>query len=130
MRKFIENQQFNYVNDILNLSLLNGNINRLGVDFINRSLLRVSLQANPSVEFLKESLDRIDKQIEDWYSGYVKKIDLVESNNMFIQLLNLSTEDSGYYSLFEIDTSNSNFVIYSLSDKGYVLSSYDEKELL
>ena len=85
MRKFIENQQFNYVNDILNLSLLNGNINRLGIDFINRSLLRVSLQANPSVEFLKESLDRIDKQIEDWYSGYVKKIDLVESNNMFIQ---------------------------------------------
>lgn len=130
MRKFIENQQFNYVNDILNLSLLNGNINRLGIDFINRSLLRVSLQANPSVEFLKYSLDRIDKQIEDWYSGYVKKIDLVESNNMFIQLLNLSTEDSGYYSLFEIDTSNSNSVIYSLSDKGYVLSSYDEKELL
>lgn len=130
MRKFIENQQFNYVNDILNLSLLNGNINRLGVDFINRSLLRVSLQANPSVEFLKDSLDRIDKQIEDWYSGYVKKIDLVESNNMFIQLLNLSTEDSGYYSLFEIDTSNSDSVIYSLSDKGYVLSSYDEKELL
>lgn len=130
MRKFIENQQFNYVNDILNLSLLNGNINRLGIDFINRSLLRVSLQANPSVEFLKESLGRIDKQIEDWYSGYVKKIDLVESNNMFIQLLNLSTEDSGYYSLFEIDTSNSNSVIYSLSDKGYVLSSYDEKELL
>lgn len=130
MRKFIENQQFNYVNDILNLSLLNGNINRLGIDFINRSLLRVSLQANPSVEFLKESLDRIDKQIEDWYSGYIKKIDLVESNNMFIQLLNLSTEDSGYYSLFEIDTSNSNSVIYSLSDKGYVLSSYDEKELL
>lgn len=130
MRKFIENQQFNYVNGILNLSLLNGNINRLGIDFINRSLLRVSLQANPSVEFLKESLDRIDKQIEDWYSGYVKKIDLVESNNMFIQLLNLSTEDSGYYSLFEIDTSNSNSVIYSLSDKGYVLSSYDEKELL
>lgn len=130
MRKFIENQQFNYVNDILNLSLLNGNINRLGIDFINRSLLRVSLQANPSVEFLKESLDRIDKQIEDWYSGYVKKIDLVESNNMFIQLLNLSTEDSGYYSLFEIDTSNSNSVTYSLSDKGYVLSSYDEKELL
>jgi hypothetical protein len=130
MRKFIENQQFNYVNDILNLSLLNGNINRLGIDFINRSLLRVSLQANPSVEFLKESLDRIDKQIEDWYSGYVKKIDLVESNNMFIQLLNLSTEDSGYYSLFEIDASNSNSVIYSLSDKGYVLSSYDEKELL
>lgn len=130
MRKFIENQQFNYVNDILNLSLLNGNINRLGIDFINRSLLRVSLQANPSVEFLKGSLDRIDKQIEDWYSGYVKKIDLVESNNMFIQLLNLSTEDSGYYSLFEIDTSNSDSVIYSLSDKGYVLSSYDEKELL
>lgn len=130
MRKFIENQQFNYVNDILNLSLLNGNINRLGIDFINRSLLRVSLQANPSVEFLKESLDRIDKQIEDWYSGYVKKIDLVESNNMFIQLLNLSTEDSGYYSLFEIDTSNSDSIIYSLSDKGYVLSSYDEKELL
>lgn len=130
MRKFIENQQFNYVNDILNLSLLNGNINRLGIDFINRSLLRVSLQANPSVEFLKESLDRIDKQIEDWYSGYVKKIDLVESNNMFIQLSNLSTEDSGYYSLFEIDTSNSNSIIYSLSDKGYVLSSYDEKELL
>lgn len=130
MKKFIENQQFNYVNDILNLSLLNGNINRLGIDFINRSLLRVSLQANPSVEFLKGSLDRIDKQIEDWYSGYVKKIDLVESNNMFIQLLNLSTEDSGYYSLFEIDTSNSDSVIYSLSDKGYVLSSYDEKELL
>jgi hypothetical protein len=130
MRKFIENQQFNYVNDILNLSLLGGNINRLGIDFINRSLLRVSLQANPSVEFLKESLDRIDTQLEEWYSGYIKKIDLAESNNMFIQLLNLSTEDSGYYSLFEIDTSNSNSVIYSLSDKGYVLSSYDEKELL
>lgn len=130
MRKFIENQQFNYVNDILNLSLLGGNINRLGIDFINRSLLRVSLQANPSVEFLKESLDRIDTQLEEWYSGYIKKIDSAESNNMFIQLLNLSTEDSGYYSLFEIDTSNSNSVIYSLSDKGYVLSSYDEKELL
>lgn len=130
MRKFIENQQFNYVNDILNLSLLGGNINRLGIDFINRSLLRVSLQANPSVEFLKESLDRIDTQLEEWYSGYIKKIDLAESNNMFIQLLNLSTEDNGYYSLFEIDTSNSNSVIYSLSDKGYVLSSYDEKELL
>lgn len=130
MRKFIENQQFNYVNDILNLSLLGGNINRLGIDFINRSLLRVSLQASPSVEFLKESLDRIDAQLEEWYSGYIKKIDLAESNNMFIQLLNLSTEDSGYYSLFEIDTSNSNSVIYSLSDKGYVLSSYDEKELL
>lgn len=130
MRKFIENQQFNYVNDILNLSLLGGNINRLGIDFINRSLLRVSLQANPSVEFLKESLDRIDTQLEEWYSGYIKKIDLAESNNMFIQLLNLSTEDSGYYSLFEIDTSNSNSVTYSLSDKGYVLSSYDEKELL
>lgn len=130
MRKFIENQQFNYVNDILNLSLLGGNINRLGIDFINRSLLRVSLQANTSVEFLKESLDRIDTQLEEWYSGYIKKIDLAESNNMFIQLLNLSTEDSGYYSLFEIDTSNSNSVIYSLSDKGYVLSSYDEKELL
>lgn len=130
MRKFIENQQFNYVNDILNLSLLGGNINRLGIDFINRSLLRVSLQANPSVEFLRESLDRIDTQLEEWYSGYIKKIDLAESNNMFIQLLNLSTEDSGYYSLFEIDTSNSNSVIYSLSDKGYVLSSYDEKELL
>lgn len=130
MRKFIENQQFNYVNDILNLSLLGGNINRLGIDFINRSLLRVSLQASPSVEFLKESLDRIDAQLEEWYSVYIKKIDLAESNNMFIQLLNLSTEDSGYYSLFEIDTSNSNSVIYSLSDKGYVLSSYDEKELL
>lgn len=130
MRKFIENQQFNYVNDILNLSLLGGNINRLGIDFINRSLLRVSLQASPSVEFLKESLDRIDSRLEEWYSGYIKKIDLAESNNMFIQLLNLSTEDSGYYSLFEIDTSNSNSVIYSLSDKGYVLSSYDEKELL
>jgi len=126
MKNFIENQQFFYVNDTLNVSKIKGEINAMTFDFISESLNRIKDQTNPSIEFMESSLDEIESQIEKWHSAYIAKIDNLENTNQFLAMQNISSEENGFYSLVEIDFESSNNISYSKAEKGFILSSRDE----
>ena len=126
MRSFIENQQFFYVNDKVDFSGLKSEIGSMALEFVQNTLERVKAQTVPSIDFMNESLDEIEKEMDRWYQAYLVKISNIENTSQFLMMQNISSDENGFYSLAEIDPSLSENVSYSKGDKGFVLSSYDE----
>lgn len=126
MRTFIENQQFYYINDSLNIpDQLNKD--ELYFEMVTRDIERMSETANQSVDFLMSSIDRMDSDLDRWHSAYVEKISLIQNGADFIQGLNLSMEDAGRYSILEIDTSANNSLVFSIEENAYTMPPYDER---
>ena len=126
MREFIQNQQFYYVNDEVRiLDSLRGD--ELDFQIITSEIDRVGSTATSCSSFLIDSIDRMNDELDSWYESYIEKIGLIESGAAIIQAENLSTEDSGYYAIMELDTSANNSVVYSTGDNGFVMPPYDER---
>lgn len=126
MREFIQNQQFYYVNDEVRiLDSLRGD--ELDFQIITSEIDRVGSTATSCSSFLIDSIDRMNDELDSWYESYIEKIGLIESGAAIIQAENLSTEDSGYYAIMELDTSANNSIVYSTGDSGFVMPPYDER---
>lgn len=126
MREFIQNQQFYYVNDEVRiLDSLRGD--ELDFQIITSEIDRVGSTATSCSSFLIDSIDRMNDELDSWYESYIEKIGLIESGAAIIQAENLSTEDSGYYAIMELDTSANNSIVYSTGDSGLVMPPYDER---
>lgn len=126
MREFIQNQQFYYVNDEVRiLDSLRGD--ELDFQIITSEIDRVGSTATSCSSFLINSIDRMNDELDSWYESYIEKIGLIESGAAIIQAENLSTEDSGYYAIMELDTSANNSIVYSTGDSGFVMPPYDER---
>ena len=126
MKNFLENQQFYYVNDKLDLSKLSFDIDHMTVGFMNRAIERIGIDVNSSLTFMEESYDDIELSLSKWHISYIAKIDNIQNANEFIMMLNISPSDYGYYAISEVDFDLSDNISYSKTDKGFVLSSKDE----
>ena len=83
--------------------------------------------ATSSSDFLLESMDRIEQDLEKWHNGYIEKIGIIKSGSDFIQGSNLSSEDAGHYSIMKIDTNANGSMVYSVLDEAYIMPPYDER---
>nr|DAJ25852.1 MAG TPA: hypothetical protein [Caudoviricetes sp.] len=126
MKEFIQNHQFNYVNDSLKVSGID-NVDHFAIQFTGKEIQRVGNTATSSSDFLLESMDRIEKDLEKWHNGYIEKIGIIKSGSNFIQGSNLSSEDAGHYSIMKIDTNANGSMVYSVLDEAYVMPPYDER---
>lgn len=126
MKEFIQNHQFNYVNDSLKVSGID-NVDHFAIQFTGKEIQRVGDTATSSSDFLLESMDRIEQDLEKWHSGYIEKIGIIKSGSDFIQGSNLSSEDAGHYSIMKIDTNANGSMVYSVLDEAYVMPPYDER---
>lgn len=122
MKNFIENHQFYYVNDKFDLSKLNGIIDEPSMMYIEDRLNEISLDSKSSIEFLKESMNNIDESIEKWYNSYIEKIESIKNTNSFISMMNLTPDDLGYYSILDIDYDQTDGIIFSKTDNGYIMT--------
>ena len=126
MKEFIQNHQFNYVNDSLRVSGID-NVDHFAIQFTGKEIQRVGDTATSSSDFLLESMDRIEQDLEKWHNGYIEKIGIIKSGSDFIQGSNLSSEDAGHYSIMKIDTNANGSMVYSVLDEAYVMPPYDER---
>lgn len=126
MKEFIQNHQFNYVNDSLKVSGID-NVDHFAIQFTGKEIQRVGDTATSSSDFLLESMDRIEQDLEKWHNGYIEKIGIIKSGSDFIQGSNLSSEDAGHYSIMKIDTNANGSMVYSVLDEAYVMPPYDER---
>ena len=126
MKEFIQNHQFNYVNDSLKVSGIE-NVDHFAIQFTGNEIQRVGDTATSSSDFLLESMDRIEQDLEKWHNGYIEKIGIIKSGSDFIQGSNLSSEDAGHYSIMKIDTNANGSMVYSVLDEAYVMPPYDER---
>lgn len=126
MKEFIQNHQFNYVNDSLKVSGVD-NVDHFAIQFTGKEIQRVGDTATSSSDFLLESMDRIEQDLEKWHNGYIEKIGIIKSGSDFIQGSNLSSEDAGHYSIMKIDTNANGSMVYSVLDEAYVMPPYDER---
>ena len=124
MKEFIQNHQFNYVNDSLKVSGID-NVDHFVIQFTGKEIQRVGDTATSSSDFLLESMDRIEQDLEKWHNGYIEKIGIIKSGSDFIQGSNLSSEDAGHYSIMKIDTNANGSMVYSVLDEAYVMPPYD-----
>ena len=125
MKEFIQNHQFNYVNDELRVKGIN--LDGYGLAYATKEVTRFGETATSSSDFLVEAMDRIEADLEKWHNGYIEKLGIIKSGSDFIQGSNLSSEDAGHYAIMEIDTSANGSMIYSASDEAYVMPPYDER---
>lgn len=125
MKEFIQNHQFNYVNDELRVKGIN--LDGYGLAYATKEITRFGETATSSSDFLVEAMDRIESDLEKWHNGYIEKLGIIKSGSDFIQGSNLSSEDAGHYAIMEIDTSANGSMIYSASDEAYVMPPYDER---
>ena len=125
MKEFIQNHQFNYVNDELRVKGIN--LDGYGLAYATKEITRFGETATSSSDFLVEAMDRIEAALEKWHNGYIEKLGIIKSGSDFIQGSNLSSEDAGHYAIMEIDTSANGSMIYSASDEAYVMPPYDER---
>nr|DAD60274.1 MAG TPA: hypothetical protein [Bacteriophage sp.] len=125
MKEFIQNHQFNYVNDELRVKGIN--LDGYGLAYATKEITRFGETATSSSDFLVEAMDRIEADLEKWHNGYIEKLGIIKSGSDFIQGSNLSSEDAGHYAIMEIDTSANGSMIYSASDEAYVMPPYDER---
>lgn len=126
MKEFIQNHQFNYVNDELNIKDIK-DLDGIGISYVAKEISRFGETATSSSDFILESMDRIESDLERWHSGYIEKLGIIKSGSDFIQGSNLSSEDAGHYAIMEIDTSANGSMIYSTIDEAYVMPPYDER---
>lgn len=126
MKEFIQNHQFNYVNDSLKVSGID-NVDHFAIQFTGKEIQRVGDTATSSSDFLLESMDRVEQDLEKWHNGYIEKIGIIKSGSDFIQGSNLSSEDAGHYSIMKIDTNTNGSMVYSVLDEAYIMPPYDER---
>ena len=129
MKEFIQNHQFNYVNDSLKVSGID-NVDHFAIQFTGKEIQRVGDTATSSSDFLLESMDRIEQDLEKWHNGYIEKIGIIKSGSDFIQGSNLSSEDAGHYSIMKIDTNANGSMVYSVFDEAYIMPPYDERHFV
>ena len=126
MKNFIENQQFNYINDVLRVPQ-QAVLDELSFELLTQEIDRFASTANISVDFLVDSMRDIENDLERWHKSYIEKIAMVKNGAAFIQGNNLASEDPGHYGILEIDTSINNSVVFSIDDAGYTMPPYDER---
>lgn len=126
MKDFIQNHQFNYVNDELRIKGIK-DLDTIGLSYVTKEVSRFGETATSSSDFIVESMDRIEADLEKWHKGYIEKLAIIKSGSDFIQGSNLSSEDAGHYAIMEIDTSANGSMIYSTTEEAYVMPPRDER---
>lgn len=126
MRNYIENYQFYYVNDIIDFSNITGEIDEIVVEYITKRLSEVKTETSQAIDFLSESFDDIEEQMFKWKTSYLEKIQNIKNTSSFIAMKNISSEESGFYALSEIDYDQSKNVSFSKVENGIVMASIHE----
>ena len=123
MRNYIENYQFYYVNDVIDFSNITGEIDEIVVEYITKRLSEVKTETSQAIDFLSESFDDIEEQMFKWKTSYLEKIQNIKNTSSFIAMKNISSEESGFYALSEIDYDQSKNVSFSKVENGIVMAS-------
>lgn len=126
MRNYIENYQFYYVNDVIDFSNITGEIDEIVVEYITKRLSEVKTETSQAIDFLSESFDNIEEQMFKWKTSYLEKIQNIKNTSSFIAMKNISSEESGFYALSEIDYDQSKNVSFSKVENGIVMASIHE----
>ena len=126
MRNYIENYQFYYVNDVIDFSNITGEIDEIVVEYITKRLSEVKTETSQAIDFLSESFDDIEEQMFKWKTSYLEKIQNIKNTSSFIAMKNISSEESGFYALSEIDYDKSKNVSFSKVENGIVMASIHE----
>lgn len=126
MRNYIENYQFYYVNDVIDFSNITGEIDEIVVEYITKRLSEVKTETSQAIDFLSESFDDIEEQMFKWKTSYLEKIQNIKNTSSFIAMKNISSEESGFYALSEIDYDQSRNVSFSKVENGIVMASIHE----
>ena len=126
MRNYIENYQFYYVNDVIDFSNITGEIDEIVVEYITKRLSEVKTETSQAIDFLSESFDDIEEQMFKWRTSYLEKIQNIKNTSSFIAMKNISSEESGFYALSEIDYDQSKNVSFSKVENGIVMASIHE----
>ena len=124
MRNYIENYQFYYVNDVIDFSNITGEIDEIVVEYITKRLSEVKTETSQAIDFLSESFDDIEEQMFKWKTSYLEKIQNIKNTSSFIAMKNISSEESGFYALSEIDYDQSKNVSFSKVENGIVMASF------
>ena len=126
MRNYIENYQFYYVNDVIDFSNITGEIDEIVVEYITKRLSEVKTETSQAIDFLSESFNDIEEQMFKWKTSYLEKIQNIKNTSSFIAMKNISSEESGFYALSEIDYDQSKNVSFSKVENGIVMASIHE----
>lgn len=126
MRNYIENYQFYYVNDVIDFSNITGEIDEIVVEYITKRLSEVKTETSQAIDFLSKSFDDIEEQMFKWKTSYLEKIQNIKNTSSFIAMKNISSEESGFYALSEIDYDQSKNVSFSKVENGIVMASIHE----
>ena len=126
MRNYIENYQFYYVNDVIDFSNITSEIDEIVVEYITKRLSEVKTETSQAIDFLSESFDDIEEQMFKWKTSYLEKIQNIKNTSSFIAMKNISSEESGFYALSEIDYDQSKNVSFSKVENGIVMASIHE----
>ena len=126
MRNYIENYQFYYVNDVIDFSNITGEIDEIVVEYITKRLSEVKTETSQAIDFLSGSFDDIEEQMFKWKTSYLEKIQNIKNTSSFIAMKNISSEESGFYALSEIDYDQSKNVSFSKVENGIVMASIHE----
>ena len=126
MRNYIENYQFYYVIDVIDFSNITGEIDEIVVEYITKRLSEVKTETSQAIDFLSESFDDIEEQMFKWKTSYLEKIQNIKNTSSFIAMKNISSEESGFYALSEIDYDQSKNVSFSKVENGIVMASIHE----
>ena len=126
MRNYLENYQFYYVNDVIDFSNITGEIDEIVVEYITKRLSEVKTETSQAIDFLSESFDDIEEQMFKWKTSYLEKIQNIKNTSSFIAMKNISSEESGFYALSEIDYDQSKNVSFSKVENGIVMASIHE----
>ena len=126
MRNYIENYQFYYVNDVIDFSNITGEIDEIVIEYITKRLSEVKTETSQAIDFLSESFDDIEELMFKWKTSYLEKIQNIKNTSSFIAMKNISSEESGFYALSEIDYDQSKNVSFSKVENGIVMASIHE----
>ena len=126
MRNYIENYQFYYVNDVIDFSNITGEIDEIVVEYITKRLSEVKTETSQAIDVLSEIFDDIEEQMFKWKTSYLEKIQNIKNTSSFIAMKNISSEESGFYALSEIDYDQSKNVSFSKVENGIVMASIHE----
>ena len=126
MRNYIENYQFYYVNDVIDFWNITGEIDEIVIEYITKRLSEVKTETSQAIDFLSESFDDIEEQMFKWKTSYLEKIQNIKNTSSFIAMKNISSEESGFYALSEIDYDQSKNVSFSKVENGIVMASIHE----
>ena len=96
------------------------------IEYITKRLSEVKTETSQAIDFLSESFDDIEEQMFKWKTSYLEKIQNIKNTSSFIAMKNISSEESGFYALSEIDYDQSKNVSFSKVENGIVMASIHE----